>query len=87
MTSSSRRAIGIDLGTTNSLVAWVTDGHAELGTDDTGTSLVPSVVFYADDGRALVFRPAVEKDPCTTRKTAISSNWVLSLRAIKSTAF
>ncbi len=54
MTSSSRRAIGIDLGTTNSLVAWVTDGHSVLGTDDAGSSLVPSVVFYADDGRVLV---------------------------------
>lgn len=54
MTSSNRRAVGIDLGTTHSLVAWVTDGHAVLGTDAAGSPLVPSVVFYADDGRVLV---------------------------------
>ena len=55
MTSTStQRAIGIDLGTTNSLVAWAANGKAVVGTIDGGSPLLPSVVYYADDGRTLV---------------------------------
>jgi len=54
MTSRNRVPIGIDLGTTNSLVAWVVEGHATLSRDEVGNALMPSVVFYSDDGRARV---------------------------------
>lgn len=55
MTSGNTRpALGIDLGTTNSLIAWVTDDRVEFGGEQRGTPLVPSVVYYADDGRTLV---------------------------------
>lgn len=50
MTSRSQLAIGIDLGTTNSLVAWVADGSARLALDADGSALVPSVVFYGEQG-------------------------------------
>jgi len=43
-------AIGIDLGTTNSLVAAVRHGHAECLPDEHGRVLLPSVVRYAPDG-------------------------------------
>jgi molecular chaperone HscA len=43
-------AIGIDLGTTNSVVAVARDGRPEALRDDHGASLVPSVVYYGADG-------------------------------------
>jgi molecular chaperone HscA len=52
--TSTQRAIGIDLGTTNSLVAWAANGKVVVGTDADGAPLLPSVVYYADDGRTLV---------------------------------
>ena len=45
-----KRAIGIDLGTTNSLVATVRHGLAVVLPDLEGRPLVPSVVRYAEDG-------------------------------------
>jgi molecular chaperone HscA len=49
-----RVAIGIDLGTTNSLVAAVRDGSAAVLPDENGMRLLPSVVRYLDDGRVEV---------------------------------
>ena len=43
-----RRAIGIDLGTTNSLVATVRNGYAVVLPDEHGRPLVPSIVRYVD---------------------------------------
>jgi len=48
------RAVGIDLGTTNSLVAIVDGGRPVCLTNDDGVALVPSVVHYADDGSVVV---------------------------------
>ncbi len=42
-------AVGIDLGTTNSLVASVRSGLTSVLLDDDGHSLLPSVVRYVDD--------------------------------------
>ena len=47
-------AMGIDLGTTNSVVAISADGRTEVLKDDDGQALVPSVVAYAPDGSAIV---------------------------------
>ena len=46
----AKRAIGIDLGTTNSLVAAVRHGFAVVLPDAEGRPLVPSVVRYAEHG-------------------------------------
>ena len=46
-----RLAIGIDLGTTNSVVAAVRDGSAAVLADEDGMRLLPSVVQYCADGR------------------------------------
>ncbi len=43
-------AVGIDLGTTNSLVATVRSGQAECLADELGRELLPSVVAYKDSG-------------------------------------
>lgn len=47
-------AVGIDLGTTNSVVAVSTDQKSEILRDDDGTALVPSIVAYAPDGSSIV---------------------------------
>ncbi|MGN1055702.1 MAG: Fe-S protein assembly chaperone HscA [Comamonas sp.] len=46
-----RIAIGIDLGTTHSLVSSVRNGVAECLPDDEGRVLLPSVVRYAPEGK------------------------------------
>lgn len=43
-------AVGIDLGTTNSLVATVRSGMSTVLHDEEGHALLPSVVHYAADG-------------------------------------
>jgi molecular chaperone HscA len=48
---SRRVAVGIDLGTTHSLVAALRHGHAESLPDDAGRVLLPSIVRYRADGR------------------------------------
>jgi molecular chaperone HscA len=52
------RAIGIDLGTTNSIVAYVRDDSPVALTTCDGTALLPSVVHYAENGTVLVGRAA-----------------------------
>ena len=44
-----RLAVGIDLGTTNSLVASVRSGQVDTLPDSEGNTLLPSVVHYAED--------------------------------------
>jgi molecular chaperone HscA len=69
------RAVGIDLGTTNSLVAMVQHGRPACLVDDTGEALLPSVVHYAADGDVLVgaaardrFAPAFPADTIASVK-------------------
>ena len=47
---ATRRAVGIDLGTTNSLVATVRNGSPVVLPDVEGRTLLPSVVRYGDRG-------------------------------------
>lgn len=47
-----RLAVGIDLGTTNSLVATVRNSVPEILSDDEGRSLLPSIVRYLPNGHA-----------------------------------
>ncbi len=64
-----RLAVGIDLGTTNSLVATVRSGMAETLPDAQGRHLLPSVVHYRQDDAPLVGVEAQEKasqDPLNT---------------------
>jgi Fe-S protein assembly chaperone HscA len=50
--------VGIDLGTTNSLVAWVRNGLPEVIRDQAGDALLPSVVSVGEDGTLFVGREA-----------------------------
>jgi molecular chaperone HscA len=64
-----RLAVGIDLGTTHSLVASVRSGTAEVLPDAAGRALLPSVVHYASSGQVDVgweARDGAAKDPRNT---------------------
>lgn len=64
-----RLAVGIDLGTTNSLVASVRSGVAEILPDAEGRRILPSVVRYTADGPPQVgwsAREAAGTDPFNT---------------------
>ena len=63
-----RLAAGIDLGTTNSLVATVRSGQAETLADDNGRHLLPSVVQYQPDGHLVGYeaRATAAQDPANT---------------------
>ncbi len=64
-----RLAIGIDLGTTNSLVATVRNGAPEVLKDHEGRKLLPSVVRYLDNGEIVVGEDAklkISEDPLNT---------------------
>ena len=52
------KVVGIDLGTTNSLVAYVDEGRPVVIRDETGDALVPSVVSVGDEGTIFVGREA-----------------------------
>ncbi|WP_317847813.1 Fe-S protein assembly chaperone HscA [Pseudomonas sp. HTZ2] len=63
-----RLAVGIDLGTTNSLVAAVRSGRSEPLPDEQGNVILPSAVRYLD-GRSevgLAAREAASSDPLNT---------------------
>ena len=68
-----RIAIGIDLGTTHSLVASVRNGASECLPDVQGRVLLPSVVRYLDGGRTQIGFDALAaqvEDPCNTISSA-----------------
>ncbi len=67
-----RLAIGIDLGTTNSLVATVRSGISTVLNDEQGYALLPSVVHYAPDGSVLVGRAAQEEQSAYPHNTIVS---------------
>src|SRR4051812_11216429 len=64
--------VGIDLGTTNSLVAYVKDGVPEVIRDEHGDALVPSVVSVGDDGTIHVGREAERRLLTEAARTAYS---------------
>ena len=62
-------AVGIDLGTTNSLVASVRNGVAETLADESGAHILPSVVHYTQGQQPLVGAEAAllaTQDPYNT---------------------
>src|SRR5689334_13043844 len=65
-------AIGIDLGTTNSLVATVRSGMAVVLNDEHGRPLLPSVVRYQKDGSADVGYDAQTRQASDPKNTISS---------------
>ena len=52
------RAVGIDLGTTNSVVAVLEGGDPVVVANSEGSRTTPSVVAFARNGEVLVGQPA-----------------------------
>ncbi len=67
-----RLAVGIDLGTTNSLVASVRNGETQVLVDHDGRKLTPSVVRYLADGEVIVGRKAQEAAASDAANTIVS---------------
>src|SRR5262245_47757317 len=66
------KVVGIDLGTTNSLVAYVANGVPVVIRDASGDGLVPSVVSVAEDGTVYVGRDAQRRLLTDAARTAYS---------------
>jgi molecular chaperone DnaK len=66
------KVVGIDLGTTNSLVAWVKDGVPQVIRDRQGDGLVPSVVSFGDEGTVHVGREAQRRLLTEAQRTVYS---------------
>ncbi|MGB8338560.1 MAG: Fe-S protein assembly chaperone HscA [Burkholderiales bacterium] len=67
-----RLAVGIDLGTTNSLVTTVKSGTAEVLPDVQGRALLPSVVRYLADGKTVVGYDAQAAQSDDAQNTIVS---------------
>ena len=67
-----RIAIGIDLGTTHSLVAAVRNGVAECLPDEAGRAILPSAVRYLADGKRQIGAAALAEAATDPRNTLVS---------------
>ena len=67
-----RIAVGIDLGTTNSLVAIVKDALPKVLPDEQGRELLPSVVRYLPNGRTQAGFEALESVVIDPKNTIVS---------------
>ncbi|MDB5839963.1 MAG: hscA [Herminiimonas sp.] len=67
-----RLAVGIDLGTTNSLVATVRNSIPEVLNDEEGRPLLPSIVRYLPNGHAHIGYKAQAEQTTDPRNTVVS---------------
>jgi molecular chaperone HscA len=67
-----RLAVGIDLGTTNSLVATVRSGIPEVLSDEPGRPLLPSIVRYLPNGHANIGYKAQVHQTTDPKNTVVS---------------
>ena len=65
-------AVGIDLGTTNSLVATVQSGMSNVLLDEQGHTLLPSVVQYAENEKVIVGHKAQAAQSADPKNTISS---------------
>jgi molecular chaperone DnaK len=66
------KVVGIDLGTTNSLVAYVKDAVPVVIRDTNGDALLPSIVSAAEDGTIFVGREAQRRLLTDAKRTVYS---------------
>jgi molecular chaperone HscA len=81
-----RLAIGIDLGTTNSLVATVRNSIPEVIDDEDGHALLPSVVRYLPNGNAHIGYKAMSAQTTDPRNTIASAKRFMG-RGLKDIAY
>ena len=65
-------AVGIDLGTTNSLIATVRNGHSDILLDEQNRPLLPSIVHFGKDEKVIVGYEAAELATQDPQNTVIS---------------
>jgi molecular chaperone DnaK len=69
---AEEKIIGIDLGTTNSVVAVMEGGEVKVIANQEGHRLTPSVVAFTDKGERLVGDPAKRQAVTNSRRTVYS---------------
>ena len=72
-----RQAVGIDLGTTNSLVAAMRSGGPRVLSDEQGKTLVPSIVNYGENGIVCTGDSARRRSVSDPLNTLISTKRML----------
>ena len=72
MAVSGEKIIGIDLGTTNSVVSVMEGGEPKVVANQEGSRTTPSVIAFADKGETLVGDPA-KRQAVTNPKNTIYS--------------
>ncbi len=72
MAMENEKVIGIDLGTTNSVVAVVEGGEPKVLANQEGNRLTPSVVAFTDKGETLVGEPAKRQAVTNPQNTVYS---------------
>ena len=70
--AQGEKIIGIDLGTTNSVVAVMEGKEAKVIPNQEGNRLTPSVVAYTDKAETLVGEPAKRQAVTNSRRTIFS---------------
>jgi molecular chaperone DnaK len=70
--AQGEKIIGIDLGTTNSVVAVMEGKEAKVIPNQEGNRLTPSVVAFTDKGETLVGEPAKRQAVTNSRRTVFS---------------
>ena len=82
-------AVGIDLGTTNSVIAISTSGKPEVLRDAEGRGLVPSVVAYTDErpivGVAAQARLVAEPDTVVSSVKRLMGRGAADVKALAGT--
>ena len=69
---AEEKIIGIDLGTTNSVVAVMEGGEVKVIANQEGNRITPSVVAFTDKGDRLVGDPAKRQAVTNPRRTVYS---------------
>ena len=76
------RAVGIDLGTTNSVIAAVQGGQPTVIPNSEGQRTTPSVVAFTDNGERLVGQLARRQAILNPKGTIYSAKRFTSLNSI-----
>jgi molecular chaperone DnaK len=86
------KAVGIDLGTTNSVVAVLEAGEPVVAPNSEGSRTTPSVVAFARDGEVLVGQPAANQAVTNIDRTVrsvtryLGTDWSIEVDGKKYTA-
>lgn len=74
------KIIGIDLGTTNSCVAVIENGHPKVIENAEGARTTPSIIAYTSDGEVLVGAPAKRQAVTNPRNTIYAAKRLIGRR-------